>query len=136
MRWANLGILIAFFFTAMHVVVDHGAGRQTPFAFLPHPCLSHVHSDDQQTTAYHPDDHESASPGEQHPEHQADTHSHGEWYAPTRLQSMLPLTLMVVDASVFVAPSLMTRTAFLDVQRSAPPPCSIPIYLRCSAFLI
>lgn len=134
MNWLTLGTLIAFLFTAMHVVVDHGVGRQTPFVFLPHPCLSPVYSDDPQTAAYHTDDHESASPGEQHPEHQAGTHSHGEWSTPTGLRSIV--LLPVVHPLVFVSHSLMTWAVFFDVQRSAPPPRRIPLYLRYSTFLI
>ncbi|HEY5870775.1 MAG TPA: hypothetical protein VI542_35280 [Candidatus Tectomicrobia bacterium] len=131
----SCGILLAFLFTAMHVVVDHGVGGQTSFALLPHPCLSSASGDDHPVT-YHPDQEETPWPGHYPTDHQAETHSHFTWYTSAPVKLALHVLPSVLAADVWGLFPPMMGAATLCGTTSTSPPRGSPLYLLCSVLLI
>lgn len=130
----SCGILLAFLFTAMHVVVDHGVGGQTLFALLPHPCASPVHAADHPDTP--PSDQEDPRHGHHPTHHQAETHSHFTAYASVSAQlapHVVPHTLV---ANVWGGHPSCLGAATLCGTTSTSPPRGSPLYLLCSVLLI
>lgn len=136
-RFISYVILCAFFFTALHVAVDHGAGGQTSFALLPHPCASSANSDDHHSVTHHHDQEEDApTPGHHSTDHQAETHSHFTGYPSTPEKPALHLVPSILVADVGgIAPPVLGAAA-LSGSTAAPPPPGNLLYLRCSVLLI
>src|SRR5438128_1624444 len=133
-RFVRCGLILAFLLASMHVVVDHGAGGQHPFALLPHPCPSSLHEDDHHPLTHDHD--EDGEPSHDHDptHHQAETHSHCTWYTSTK--SLLHLAPIVCSGSLFGMSPAVLDTLSLHENAPTPPPRSIPLYLRCSVLLI
>lgn len=122
MRTLTCGIILAFLFTATHVLIDHGAGGHQPFALLPHPSPSHTHSDAGSSAAHHDHDHEGEPCAPHAPDHhQAETHSHFVWYIPAEGKILQHLAASVLAATLVVCPSLANSSA-LHGSPPAPPP--------------
>ena len=137
MRLLTFGIIIALLFTSTHVLVDHGAGEHKPFALIPHPCSSHVHSDDEHPAA--PRDHDyEGEPAHGHDpyHHQADTHSHFTGYASADAKIALHLAPSVLDADTVMVRLSITGTSSLCGGPAAPPPRGPLLYLQCSILRI
>jgi hypothetical protein len=88
MRVLSFVVMMAFLFTATHVVVDHGGGGHRAAVFIPHLGAFHVDGDE--------DKHEPSGTHDPCP-HDADTHCHFEWYTTT-VGSDAPLHSMVLVA--------------------------------------
>ena len=135
MRFMSCGILLAFLCTAMHVVVDHGVGGQTPFVLLPHPCASPSFGDDHPVTHHH--DQEADPWHGHHPtDHQAETHSHFTGYPSVPAKFVLHVVSSVVAAGAYGISSSKLGAAALCGSTSVSPSRSRPLYLRCSVLLI
>ena len=131
----SCGILLAFLFTAMHVVVDHGVGGQTPFALLPHPCASPIAGDDHPLTHHH-DQEEAPWHGHHSTDHQAETHSHFTWYPSAPAKRALHVVPSVLAADAWGIAPPMLGAAALCGHTAVSPPRSSPLSLRCSVLLI
>jgi len=137
MRLVSLGMAIAFLLTATHVMVDHHAGRDTHFVFLPHVDASHCHSDGQCTGVHHGHDHNGAPAREHDPDHHgADTHSHFDWYTPAGSHTLSQPLLLVRAADVSVTTHLYAGVSALHAKAFVRLPLNIPLYLRCSTLLL
>ena len=119
MRLLSLGLIIAFLWTTMHVVVDHGASGGGHGVFFPHACLPHLHEDDQAADVPHQHDDGDEHASEPHAgHHHADTHSHFTWFtsagAPDQRRPM-PLVHAVstgLALNPVASPSLLRVNAF------------------------
>jgi hypothetical protein len=137
MRVLTCGIIIALLFTSLHVLVDHGAGEHKSFALIPHPCPSHVHSDDEHPAAHHDHDHEGKPAHGHDPyHHQADTHSHFAWYISADAKIAPHLAPSVFNADIVMVRLSITGTSSLCGGPSAPPPRGPLVYLQCSVLRI
>ena len=136
MRFMSCGIILAFLFTAMHVVVDHGVGGQTPFALLPHPCASPSSGDDHPVTHHHDQEEDAPSHGHLPTHHQAETHSHFTGYTPAPAKLALHVVPSILAADAWGISPPMMGAAALCGNTAASPPRGSPLYLRCSVLLI
>jgi hypothetical protein len=134
-RFISCGILLAFLFTAMHIVVDHGVGGQNPFALLPHPCASSAHSADHSGTHHH-DQEDDPWHGHHPPAHQAETHSHFTGYPSVPMHSAFHIVSSVLVASADGIVPLMLGAAALCGNTATSPPRSRPLSLRSSVLRI
>src|SRR5919202_1519848 len=81
MRLLSLGLIIAFLWTTMHVVVDHGASGEGYGVVFPHASPPHLHDDDHAVDMPHQQNEGHAQVSAPHAGHRhADTHSHFTWY--------------------------------------------------------
>src|SRR4029434_7632628 len=104
MRLISLGLIIAFFWTTMHVVVDHGACREGHGVFFPHASPSHLHEDDHAVDMHHQRDDGDEHPREPHAgHHHADTHSHFTWLTSFGFPDARQLMPLVHEASLGLA---------------------------------
>jgi hypothetical protein len=136
MRFMSCGILLAFLFTAMHIVVDHGVGGQTPFALLPHPCACYAHSNDHHPVTHHHDQEDGPSHGHHPTDHQAETHSHFTGYPSVPEKLALYVVPSILAADVWGVHPPVIAASTLWGSTSASPPRGSPLYLRCSVLLI
>jgi hypothetical protein len=127
MRVLHFGVIIAFLLASTHMVVDHGGG---PRDFV---LISHVSA-----LPFHADDHGHESSGSHAPRHHdADTHTHVEWYIPTVGPDVPSQPVIAVlsesDAALTAPLSLVPPRIFVNVSHH--PPSRVPLYSRCCAFL-
>lgn len=136
MRFLTFGIILAFLFTATHVLVDHEVEGQRPFALLPHPGPCHVHSDKAHPDGHHDHDHEGEPSHEHDPyHHQADTHSHFTWYTPADGKIAPSFAPSVLAIDMVVCPSVASSFSLYG-PFPAPPPRELPLYLQWSVLRI
>jgi hypothetical protein len=126
MRVLNLVVMMAFLWASTHVVVDHSGGGQRVSVFIPHVAAFDVHGDE---------DHYKLSDAYDPCHHDADAHTHFEWYivAPTPDVSLHMMALEAIpyllwsDIESFLGSAPAYRKAL-----EHPPPRD-PLYLRdCS----
>jgi hypothetical protein len=127
-RFISCGILLALLFTAMHIVVDHGVGGQTPFALFPHPCVSPVAGDDDLLTYHHDQEEDDPWHGHHPTDHQAETHSHFTGYPSVPAKFVLHVVSSVVAAGAYGIPSSKLGAAALCGSTSVSPSRSRPLY--------
>lgn len=136
MRFMSCGILLAFLFTAMHIVVDHRVSGQTSFALLPHPCAPPSSGDDHPVTHHHDQEEDAPSHGHLPTHHQAETHSHFTGYPSVPAKFVLHVVSSVTAAGAYGISSSKLGAAALCGSTSVSPSRSRPLYLRCSVLLI
>jgi hypothetical protein len=136
MRFVSCGILFAFFFTAMHVVVDHGVGGQSLLALLPHPCASHPFDNDHHPITHHHDQEDDFSHGHPSTDHQAETHSHFTGYPSGPAKLTLHIAPSLLAADLWGGHPSVTGASTLCGSPPASAPRGSPLYLRCSVLLI
>src|SRR5215831_10762696 len=128
MRLVSLTLMIAFLWTTMHVVVDHGASGHA--VFFPHACPPHLDDDDQAADVHHQHADEGEPAGAHHAgHHHADTHSHCTWSTPPGATITWHLSASLLDACLPGAqpPGLSS----LPVITFESPPRRVSLYLRC-----
>jgi hypothetical protein len=137
MRFFIYGIILTLLCTATHVLVDHGVEGQKSFAFLPHPCLSHVHSAHQHPGIAHADDHQGEPSREHDPAHHAaDTHQHGVWSTSVSATSGLDCTPSLFKVSMMIGLAIADTSSALYGLTPEPLPRGLPLYLQCSTLRI
>jgi hypothetical protein len=134
MRWITCGIMLAFLWTSTHVLVDHGDGGHQSFVLLPHLGPTHIPHEKEHPSTSH--DHEEEPYSTQDTSHhQADTHSHFAWYAPTDAKITRYCAPGTLDACMGLSPAVAGASA-LRGPTVPPPPRGHPVYLRCSVLRI
>jgi hypothetical protein len=128
----NLVVMMAFLFTATHIVVDHSGGGRRASVFISHLGAFHVDGDE--------DKHEPSGahdPNHDPYHHDADSHCHFEWYTTT-VGSDAPLYSMV-PVAIHGLPWAATEplVGSTPVYRKAPehPPPRAPLYLQYCSLL-
>jgi hypothetical protein len=127
MRTLSFGVILTFFIASMHMVVDHGGGPRD-FVLLPHVA----------TLPFQADDHSHEPPGSPAPSpHDADTHTHVEWYT-TAAGSHVPSQLLVsliLERSAWLTEQLSTPSPHVRITAAAHSPPAAPLYLHGCSFL-
>jgi hypothetical protein len=137
MRLMSLGLIIAFLWTTMHVVVDHGASGEGRFVLLPHACPPHLDGDGQAADMHHQQDDEGEPASEPHTgHHHADTHSHFTWSLPLEAKITWYLASSLLDACLSGAQPPGPGSWSLPVITFESPLRRVPLYLRCHVLLI
>ena len=137
MRLISLSLILAFLWTTMHVVVDHGASGEGHGVFFLHACPPHLDDDNHAVDMHHQQDdgdEHASTPRAGH--HHADTHSHCTWSLPLGAQTTWPLAASLLDACLPGAPSPDPGSLSLPVITFESPPRRVPLYLRCHSLLI
>jgi hypothetical protein len=128
MRVLNVGVIIAFLVASTHMVVDHGGG---PRDFV---LISHV-----SPLSFHADDHDHESSDSHAPRHHdADTHTHVEWYTPAAGSGVpsQPIIAVLSASDAWLTAPLSLVPPRMYVNASHHPPSRVPLYSRCCAFLV
>src|SRR5712691_4048396 len=121
MRLVSLTLMIAFLWTTMHVVVDHGASGEGHGVFFPHACPPHLHDDDQAADRHHQQDDEGDHASEPHAgHHHADTHSHFTWYTASGSPDARRPMPLVQDVSIGLAANPVAYPSLLRVHAFPP----------------
>src|SRR6266446_4973347 len=121
MRLVSLTLMIAFLWTTMHVVVDHGASGEGHSVFFPHACPPHLHDDDQATDMHHQQGDEGEHASEPHAgHHHADTHSHCTWYTSSGFPDVRRPMPLVHDVAIGLAANPVASPSFLRVNAFVP----------------
>jgi len=110
MRLMSLGLIIAFLWTAMHVVVDHGASGEGHVVFFPHACPPHLHDDEGER---------ASEPHAGH--HHADTHSHFTWSTSSDAPDVRRPMSLIHDVSIGLAAHPVASPSLLRVYAFPPP---------------
>jgi hypothetical protein len=134
MRLLNFGVIIAFLLASTHMVVDHGGGPRG-FVLIPHGTALPFHTDEHE---HEPDSHNHAasdSPASSH--HDADNHTHLEWYttAAKSTVSYLPLVSLIITSDAWLTEALTLPSLRVRVNTFTHPPPRAPLYLRHCALL-
>jgi hypothetical protein len=128
MRVRMFLFILAFLLSSPHVVVDHMGGRHRDVVLMPHAGAGAVQ--------LHADADRQAPPGAPDPDHHdADTHTHGEWYIPAAGSGVAPHSMasVTIDHSLWVVTEPLVDSASVYRQTLARPPPRAPLYLRhCS----
>jgi hypothetical protein len=126
MRERMFLFILAFLLNSAHVVVDHSGGRHRDVVLIPHTGAFQLHADA---------DHQTPSGAHDPGHHDADTHTHVEWYTAVAgsgvsPHSMAPVTIRRSPWTA-IEPSLGSVSADRQILEH-PPPCAL-LYLRhCS----
>jgi hypothetical protein len=127
MRVLNVGVIIAFLLASTHMVVDHGGGPRG-FVLIPHG----------NALPFHADDHDHESSGSHAPRHHdADTHTHVEWYTPAAGSDVpsQPIIAVLSESGAWLTVQRSLVPPRMCVDASHHPPSRVPLYSRCCAFL-
>src|SRR5687767_9264965 len=106
MHLLHFTVIIAFLLTSTHMAVDHGGGRRD-VALIPHGSALPTHADDH---GHEPDEHRHApsdSPVSSH--HDADTHTHLEWYTTAAKSPILypPMVSFLITSDAWLTEALL-----------------------------
>jgi hypothetical protein len=137
MRLLSLGLIIAFLWTTMHVVVDHGASGEGHGVFFPHACPSHLHEDDHAVDMHH--QHDDGDEHAREPDaghHHADTHSHFTWLTSAGFSDARRLMPLVHDVSLGLAANPVAHPSVLRVTVFPPLLLRVCLPLWCRVLLI
>ena len=127
MRVLNVGVIIAFLLASTHMVVDHGGGPKD-VVLIPHVS----------TLPFHADDHDHESSGSHAPRHHdADTHTHVEWYIPAAGSDVpsQPSTAVLIESDAALTAPLSLVPPRMYVNASHHPPSRVPLYSHCCDYL-
>jgi hypothetical protein len=137
MRLISLGLIIAFLWTTMHVVVDHGASGEGHGVFFPHAYPSHLHEDDHAVDMHHQQDdgdEHASEPSAGH--HHADTHSHFTWYTSAGTPDVKRPMPLVHEAFLGLAVNPVAHLSLLRVTAFTPLLLHVCLSLWCRVLLI
>src|SRR5215831_8121340 len=133
----SLGLIIAFLWTTMHVVVDHGTSGEGHGVFFPHASPSHLHEDDHAVDMHHQqdngDEHASA-PHAAH--HHDDTHSHFTWYTSAGTPDVKRPMSLVHTVPTGLASHPVASPSFLRVNIAFPLLLRVCLPLWCRVLRI
>jgi len=137
MRLISLGLIIAFLWTTMHVVVDHGAGGEGHGVFFPHASPSHLHEDDHAVDMHHQQEDGDEHAREPHAgHHHADTHSHFTWLTSSGFPDARQLIPLVHEVSLGLAVNPVAHPSLLRVTAFTPLLLRVCLPLWCRVLLI
>jgi len=124
MRLLSFGLIVTFLIACTHMVVDHGHGPRD-FVLIPHVSILSFHADAQEPSGSHASSH-----------HDADTHTHGEWYitAPGSEAPYRPIVSVIIDSYAWLTGQLSIAPPRFWAKASPHAPSRVPVYLRCCAF--
>ena len=137
MRSISLGLIIAFLWTTMHAVVDHGTSGEGHEVFFPHASPSDLHEDDHAIDMHHQQDDGDEHASAPHAGHRhADTHSHFAWYTSASTPDVKRPMSLVHAVPTGLALHPVASPSFLRVNIAFPLLLRVCLPLWCRVLLI